>query len=82
MAVDVGVVDLGLKLHLGGLEGVVGREMNGHKKDAAAVWRISWAHDSRLFFGLLEGGDCREVREGEWGCSGVNIGVNVSENQV
>ncbi len=39
---------LGLELHLGRLEGVVGREVDGHKKHAARVRGVAGTHDGRL----------------------------------
>ena len=39
---------LGLELHLGRLEGVVGREVDGHKKHAPRVGRVAGPHDRGL----------------------------------
>ena len=46
--VDVGVVDPGGELHLGRLEGVVGRERDVQEKQTAYVRRVIGAHDSGL----------------------------------
>ena len=48
VAVDVGVVDLGGELDLGGLEGVVGGERDGKEEDTAGVRRVSGTHDGCL----------------------------------
>lgn len=39
--VDIGVVDTRGEVELWGLEGVVGREVNGQEENAAAVWRVT-----------------------------------------
>lgn len=39
--VDVGVVDAGGEVDLGGLEGVVGREVDGKEEDTARVWGVT-----------------------------------------
>lgn len=38
IGVDVGVVDASGEVDLGGLERVVGREMDGKEENAAGVW--------------------------------------------
>ena len=43
LAVNIGVVHLGLEGNLRGLERVVGREVDGHKKHAARVGAVGWA---------------------------------------
>lgn len=48
VAVDVGVVNARCELDLGGLEGVVCREVDGKEEDASLVRRIGRAHDCRL----------------------------------
>ena len=39
--VDIGVVDTSGEVELWGLEGVVGREVNGQEENTAAVWRVA-----------------------------------------
>ena len=39
--VDVGVVDASGEVDLGGLEGVVGREVDGKEEDTARVWGVT-----------------------------------------
>lgn len=41
VGVDVGVIDAGGEVDLRGLEGVVGREVNGKEEDASRVWRVT-----------------------------------------
>jgi hypothetical protein len=41
VGVDVGVVDASAEVDLRGLEGVVGREVNGEEEDASGVWRVT-----------------------------------------
>lgn len=40
IAVDIGVVDAGGKVHLGRLERVVGGEVDGEEEDTAGIWRV------------------------------------------
>lgn len=46
--VDVGMVNPGDEVHLGGLEGVVGREVDVQEEHAAAVWGVIGSHDCGL----------------------------------
>jgi len=46
--IDVTVVDTCGKVHLGRLEGIVGREMDIEKEYAACIWGVIWSHDGRL----------------------------------
>lgn len=39
--VDVGVIDAGGEVNLGGLERVVGREVDGEEEDTSGVWRVT-----------------------------------------
>ena len=48
LAIDVGVVDLRLKLNLGGLEGIVRRKVDHDKEDSARVRAVAGPHDSSL----------------------------------
>ena len=58
---------LGLKLDLGGLEGVVRGEVDGHKEHAARVWAVPGPHDRRLQRGeVAEGGGMVAGSGGEW----------------
>ena len=46
--VDVGVVDFGIELHLGGLEGIVRGEFNGEEEHTPLVGAVPRAHDRGL----------------------------------
>lgn len=41
VGVDVGVVDAGGEVDLGGLEGVVGGEVDGKEEDTSGVWGVT-----------------------------------------
>ena len=41
IGVDVGVVDASGEVDLRGLEGVVGREVDGEEENASRVWRVT-----------------------------------------
>lgn len=41
IGVDVGVVDASGEVDLRGLEGVVGREVDGKEENASRVWRVT-----------------------------------------
>lgn len=41
IGVDVGVVDASREVDLRGLEGVVGREVDGEEENASRVWRVT-----------------------------------------
>jgi hypothetical protein len=45
VGVDVGVVDAGGEVDLGGLEWVVGGEVDGEEEDTSGVWRVSLEYD-------------------------------------
>lgn len=42
------MVDSGGKVDLGGLEWVVGREVDSEEEDTARVWRVAGTHDGGL----------------------------------
>ncbi len=48
VGVDVRVVNLGLKLALGWLEGIIGGELNIKEEDTSLVGGVTWAHDHSL----------------------------------
>ena len=66
VAVDVAVVNFSRKRDLGGLEGVLGREMNVEEEDAADVGGVFGSHDGSLPVHLvsLVGGASRAVSGG------------------
>jgi hypothetical protein len=45
VGVDVGVIDAGGEVDLGGLEWVVGGEVDGEEEDTSRVWRVRLEHD-------------------------------------
>ena len=53
VAIDVAVVNFGRKGHLGGLEGIVGREMDVQEEHSLVVGRVLGSHDRRLPAELL-----------------------------
>ncbi len=41
VGIDVWVVDPSREVHLGWLEGIVGRKVDGQKEDTTRIWRLS-----------------------------------------
>jgi hypothetical protein len=44
VGVDVGVIDASGEVDLGGLEWVVGGEVDGEEEDTSRVWRVGLEH--------------------------------------